>query len=87
MALSPLLLFLVGARALIFADAKSLETTPILHVPQSAWKSLNDCVSGRLHFGSPLGRPCYDVYYRSFGEYFNQIGNSDCQTAQNPDAL
>lgn len=83
MAFSHLLLMLVGASVSTIADSNVLETIPILNVSQSAWKSLNNSISGRLHLGSPLGRPCYDVYHNSFGEYFNQSNNSDCEAAQN----
>ncbi|VUC37967.1 unnamed protein product [Clonostachys rosea] len=76
------LILLLGIAAASPSGLRCREGSPILDVPQSAWTSLNEKVSGRLHSGRPYGLPCFETYQNSTGTFPNALDSERCATIQ-----
>ncbi|KKP02623.1 ent-kaurene oxidase [Trichoderma harzianum] len=66
----------------VAANVTAASTSNIFAVPDSAWKSLNDSVSGRLHLASPAGLPCFTSYESAWGLDANAPNAAQCQTVK-----
>lgn len=66
----------------VAANVTAASTSNIFAVPDTAWKSLNDSVSGRLHLASPAGLPCFTSYENAWGLDANAPNAAQCQTVE-----
>ncbi|UKZ79483.1 hypothetical protein TrVFT333_007238 [Trichoderma virens FT-333] len=64
------------------ASATAASTSNIFAVSDSAWKSLNDSVSGRLHLATPAGLPCFTSYESAWGLDANAPNVAQCQAVE-----
>ncbi|KAH7323209.1 isoamyl alcohol oxidase [Stachybotrys elegans] len=73
---------LLGVVSASSSDHLSRSSPAILNVPQSAWDSLRDKVSDRLHAGYPYGLPCYSSYQNATGIHADAANTDICATIQ-----